>query len=90
MARRSERVGRSEALEARSLSPTPSGGRSSASSAPWEGRSTPRGGRARVGLGRRGLGGVHVGLLLRLHDVLLVADALVAEPVAHLEMRGWG
>ena len=33
---------------------------------------------------RRRLGGVHGGLLLRLADVLLVADALVAEPVAHL------
>lgn len=30
------------------------------------------------------LGGVEVGLLLRLADVLLVANALVAEPVGHL------
>lgn len=30
------------------------------------------------------LGGVEVGLLLRLADVLLVADALVAEPVGDL------
>ena len=29
-------------------------------------------------------GGVHVGLLLRLDDVLLVADPLVAEPVTNL------
>ena len=34
--------------------------------------------------GGRGLGGVHVSLLLSLHNVLLVADPLVAEPVAHL------
>ena len=32
-----------------------------------------------------GLSGVHVGLLLRLNDVLLVADPLVAEPIAHLK-----
>lgn len=30
------------------------------------------------------LGGVEVGLLLRLADVLLVPDALVAEPIGHL------
>ena len=29
---------------------------------------------------------VHVGFLLSLHDVLLVADPLVPEPVAHLEV----
>ena len=29
---------------------------------------------------------VHVRLLLSLHDVLLVADPLVPEPVAHLEV----
>ena len=29
-------------------------------------------------------GGVHVGLLLRLHDVLLVADPLVTKPVTDL------
>ena len=42
-----------------------------------------------VGAGRGvpggGLGGVHVGLLLGLPDVPLVADPLVTEPVAHLE-----
>ena len=32
-------------------------------------------------------GGVHVGLLLGLHDVLLVADPLVSEPVAHLKRQ---
>ena len=37
--------------------------------------------------GGRGLGGVHVGLLLGLHDVLLVADPLVSEPVAHLKRQ---
>jgi len=36
---------------------------------------------------RRCLGGVHVRLLLRLHDVLLVPDPLVAEPVANLGHR---
>ena len=33
----------------------------------------------------RGLGGVHVGLLLGLGDVPLVPDPLVTEPVAHLK-----
>ena len=33
---------------------------------------------------RRGLGGVHVGLLLGLCDVLLVPDPLVTEPVVNL------
>ena len=32
-----------------------------------------------------GLGGVHVGLLLGLRDVPLVADPLVTKPVAHLQ-----
>lgn len=32
----------------------------------------------------RGLGGVHVRLLLSLRDVLLVTDPLVPEPVANL------
>lgn len=42
-------------------------------------------GRGRMHTARdRILGGVERGLLLRLADVLLVADALVAEPVAHL------
>ena len=39
---------------------------------------------ARRHCGRRGLGGVHVGFLLGLDDVLLVADPLVPKPVAHL------
>ena len=42
------------------------------------------GGASRADGGSRGLGGVHVGLLLSLYNVLLVADPLVAEPVAHL------
>ena len=33
-----------------------------------------------------GLGGVHVGLLLGLRDVPLVADPLVTKPVAHLKI----
>ena len=37
--------------------------------------------------GGRGLGGVHVGLLLGLDDVLLVSDPLVAEPVIDLARR---
>ena len=44
-------------------------------------------GRAGHRVGRRAgrlFGRVQVGLLLRLADVLLVADALVAEPVRHL------
>ena len=32
-------------------------------------------------------GGVHVGLLLGLHDVLLVADTLVTKPVVNLYKR---
>ena len=36
------------------------------------------------GSGLCGLRSIHVGLLLRLHDVLLVPDPLVAKPVAHL------
>ena len=43
-------------------------------------RSSPRRVRCRC----RGFCGVHVGLLLRLDDVLLVADPLVAEPVTNL------
>ena len=37
-----------------------------------------------AGGGGRGAGGVHVGLLLGFDNVLLVADPLVAEPVADL------
>lgn len=43
------------------------------------------GGRVRRVHGR--LGGVQVGLLLELADVLLVPDALVAEPVGYLRER---
>ena len=51
----------------------------------------PRGGHDPRGvlpraLGRR-LGCVHVGLLLGLRDVLLVADPLVAEPVIDLKKK---
>lgn len=52
----------------------------------WMGRGVQvrvRGGR-RDGRGLRGFGGVQVGLLLRLRDILLIADTLVTEPVGHL------
>ena len=42
-------------------------------------------GASRGDRGGGSLGRVHVGLLLRLDNVLLVADALVAEPVTNLE-----
>ena len=44
----------------------------------WAGRSTRSNRRCRR------LGGVHVGFLLGLHDVLFVADPLVSEPIANL------
>ena len=45
-------------------------------------------GPGRVTTGRsRSLGGVHVGLLLCLGDVFLVADALIAEPVVNLKVN---
>ena len=43
---------------------------------------------SRVGRCRRGLRRVHVRLLLRLDDVLLVADPLVAKPVTNLGSAG--
>ena len=48
------------------------------------GRHHRTGGAARADCCRCRLGRVHVGLLLRLHDVLLVADPLVAKPVTNL------
>ena len=44
-------------------------------------------GAARADGSRRRLRRVHVRLLLGLHDVLLVADPLVSEPVAHLRVN---
>ena len=62
--------------------------RSATAAATPRGRPSPSG-RRRAGHGcrrcrGRRLGGAHVGLLLRLDAVLLVADPLVAEPVVHL------
>ncbi len=50
---------------------------------------SPGGGAAGSAASRRSssLGRVHVGLLLGLDNVLLVADALVAKPVAHLQKK---
>lgn len=57
---------------------------SATAAAAGEGRSAPRGAATWRNRGCGGFGCVHIGLFLRLADVLLVPDSLVAEPVAHL------
>ena len=53
------------------------------------GRHHRTGGAAGADCCRCRLSRVHICLLLRLHDVLLVADPLVSEPVANLWLRLW-
>ena len=72
-----------EALEATAVTAARRAGTTRATA--WELCAAPRGASpCRVGCCRCGLRRVHVRLLLRLDDVLLVADPLVAKPVTNL------